>query len=167
MPVLDTPFSESQAAPSPDGRSIAYVSDESGRNEVYVRTFPEPGARLQVSSHGGVAPVWSQGGRGLCYLAPAGASETNVTFGRRAVYCVETTSSPRISASAPRLLFTHRGMQPQTFEFQDAGFDLSPDGQGFLMLVPRAESESMLGQLVVVLNWFQELNTVVPTGRQR
>jgi dipeptidyl aminopeptidase/acylaminoacyl peptidase len=67
MPILQTTANELSAAFSPDGRWVAYVSDESGRVEVYVPPFPGPGPRTQVSVDGGTAPVWSRGGGELFF----------------------------------------------------------------------------------------------------
>src|SRR5262249_31218819 len=64
---LKTPFNEHQASVSPDGKWIAYTSNESGRDEVYVASYPGPGGRVQISTDGGVNPVWSPGGHELFY----------------------------------------------------------------------------------------------------
>ena len=69
FPVLATPFNETNAQFSPDGRWIAYQSDESGRFEIYVQPFPGPGRKVQVSGEGGVQVRWRRDGRGLSYLA--------------------------------------------------------------------------------------------------
>ena len=66
---LDTPFAEDTPSLSPDGRWLAYQSNESGQREVYVRPFPGPGARSQVSVNGGTGPVWAHNGREIFYVA--------------------------------------------------------------------------------------------------
>ena len=67
---LSTPFIEQEPMFSPDGRWIAYYSNESGRNEVYVRPFPEPGGKWQISTDGGVSPIWSRMRGEIFYGAP-------------------------------------------------------------------------------------------------
>jgi serine/threonine-protein kinase len=78
--LLASTFDESDARFSPDGRAIAYVSNESGRSEVYVRTFPDLSRKLQVSTSGGTEPVWSSPDR-LYFRAPDGLFETTVRSG--------------------------------------------------------------------------------------
>ena len=72
IPFLQTPFNEMHAQVSPDGRWVAYASDESGTWEVYVQTFPVPGAKRTISVGGGAEPQWRRDGRELYYLAPDG-----------------------------------------------------------------------------------------------
>ena len=67
QPWLATPFNEKLATFSPDGRWLAYDSDESGRDEVYIRSFPESGTRIQISTQGGTGPLWSRDGKELFY----------------------------------------------------------------------------------------------------
>ena len=67
QPFLQTPYNERGAAFSPNGLWLAYGSDESGRNEVYVRPFPGPGSKYQISREGGNSPVWHRNGRELFY----------------------------------------------------------------------------------------------------
>ena len=66
---MATPYAEGYPALSPDGRWLAYVTDETGRSEVYVKRFPDPGGRVQVSLTGGSEPVWNRNGRELFYRA--------------------------------------------------------------------------------------------------
>lgn len=69
-PFLSTPFNEMQGVFSPDGKWVAYQSNESGRNEIYVRPFPGPGGQWQISTLGGTSPRWRSDGRELYFLAP-------------------------------------------------------------------------------------------------
>ena len=95
-PWLQTPSQEFAASFSPDGRSIAYVSDESGRYEVYVRPFPGPGEKWQISTQGGVEPVWSRDGRELFY------------WNEDKLMVLDVTLRPAFRAGKPRTLFEGR-----------------------------------------------------------
>ena len=92
-PYLQSPFKEYNAQFSPDGRWMAYTSDESGRFEVYVQPFPGPGGKWQISTEGGDQPVWAHNGRELFYR------EENKMM------AVEVTTRPAFSARIPALLF--------------------------------------------------------------
>jgi len=144
-PFLATPASERAAMFSPDGRWLAYVSDESGRDEVYVRPYPEVGQKVQISSGGGSEVVWARSGRELFYRQ--GDKMMSVP--------VET--SPEFRAGAPELVFE----EPLASTFRAFGYpryDVSPDGDRFLMVTQEAERGS--SQLSLVLNWFEELERI-------
>jgi Tol biopolymer transport system component len=81
QPLLQTQFNESHAVLSADGRWLAYVSDESGKDEVYVRNFPEMGAKRVVSTGGGSYPVWAKNDHRLLYLAARGESHFSYADG--------------------------------------------------------------------------------------
>lgn len=148
--LLDSRFDETGAAFSPDGRSLAYVSDESGRGEVYVRAFPGPGTRVQLSTDGGDEPVWAKSGHELFYRSDSGMMGV-------AVDATDGGGELRIGES--RLLFDDR------FEMSSiaglANYDVSSDGR-FLMVEPYEENKGPT-QLYVVLNWFEELERRVPS----
>jgi len=141
--VLETPANEHDAAFSPDGRWLAYTSDESGRDEVYVTPFPGPGGRILVSVDGGAEPRWAPSGRELFYR------------GDDEFFAVGVDLRAGFTASPPRLLFT-RWFDPDHRGY--ANYDVSPDGQQFLMTQSGQERK----QLNVVLNWFEELKRRVP-----
>ena len=136
VPFLRTPFDERSPRFSPDGTWLAYVSDESGRNDVYVQPFPGPGPKWLVSTDGGVDPVWSRDSRELFY--------------RRDDQMMTVPVAPRgeFSVGRPRRLFEMR------FDAGDNGpnYDVSRDGTWFLM--PRSEQGPAAGELHLVLNWF-------------
>ena len=136
-PFLFSEDSEINPAPSPDGRSLAYASDESGTWQIYIHPYPG-GARQLVSRSGGVGPVWAPSGRELFYL-----SGDSLMVAR-----VETTSGLRVSS--PELLFRR--------DFVRNGFDVHPDGNAFLML---RDEEQPRKELVIVFNWFTELRSRV------
>ncbi len=124
---------------SPDGRFYAYVSDESGRDEVYVRAYPDTGNRWMVSSAGGVEPRWGHDGTELFYR------------NAEAMMLVETETEHEFRAGRPQVLF--RG--PFALDnFANANYDVSADGQRFIMVQSK---ESGMVNVRVVLNWFAEL----------
>jgi serine/threonine protein kinase len=136
FPLLQTPVSEGNPDFSPDGRWLAYQSEESGRLEVYVTQFPSPAGRWQISTTGGAFPRWSRDGRELFYV------DTN-RFELMAV-SIETKSG--FQASEPVALFA---MDP----YVGGPYDVAPDGR-FLVNVPNAAGSN---PLTVVLNWPAEL----------
>jgi serine/threonine-protein kinase len=147
-PLIRTPFIERNANLSPDGRWVAYESNESGRLEIYVRPFPRVDeGRSQISTAGGSRPLWEPDGRGLIYLAPGGA-----TMMRAAVKTGET-----FNADTPAPLFDVR---PYFLLPVGRPFDISPDGSRFLMI---AEPDDQGGdRMNVVVNWSEELKRLVP-----
>jgi serine/threonine-protein kinase len=147
--LIDSPAREWEPALSPDGRWLAYSSDESGRFEIYVRPFPEvDSGRTVVSSDGGRDPAWSPDGRELFYESVQGM----------AVVAVETT--PSFSAGAPRILFDK---SPYLAGRGGWSYDVAPDGQRLLMVKLAAATGAESAEIVVVQNWFAELERLVPT----
>jgi serine/threonine-protein kinase len=128
---------------APDGRSIAYLSDESGRPEIYLRNFPDVSTRTQVSTAGGVRPVWSRDGRALYYWEPATRRLIAATLAR----------DPALRVLSREPLFGGR---------YDPEFDVAPDGR-FLVI----ESESAGPTLVVVPSWRTELRQLTARGGVR
>ena len=146
VPFLDTPFTERGPMFSPDGKWIAYVSNESGRNEVYVQPYPGPGGKRQISTDGGVEPVWSANGRELFYRE--GTQMVAVAVG----------TQPTFTAGTPQVLFA--GAEYPLDTSGHPGYDVSADGQHFLMKSVPQDAGST--PLYVVLNWFEELKERVP-----
>jgi Tol biopolymer transport system component len=151
QPFLRTPFNESAPRFSPDGHWLAYISNESGRYEVYVQPYPGPGGKWQISTEGGTEPVWNPNGRELFYRS--GDS----------VIAVEIATQPGFVAGKPRKLFEGR-YEPAPVPI--ANYDVSPDGQRFLMLKPTEQAQVAPTQINVVLNWFEELKQKVPEGKK-
>jgi Tol biopolymer transport system component/predicted Ser/Thr protein kinase len=148
QPFLQTPFTETAPAFSPDGHWLAYVSDESGRLEIYVQPYPGPGGKYQISTEGGTEPVWNPKGRELFYRQ-----------GEK-MLAVEVTAQPSFSISKPRMLFKGPYLPtPQTFP----DYDVSADGQRFLMLKPAGQAQAST-RINVVLNWTEELKRLVSAG---
>ncbi|MGH9256469.1 MAG: hypothetical protein ACRD3C_18070, partial [Vicinamibacterales bacterium] len=137
---LETRFNETNARLSPDARWVAYTSNESGQSEVYVQAFPAPSGRVQVSTNGGIEPVWARSGRELFYREGD----------KMVVVAVEP--GPVFKAAAPRVLFAG---PYATVVWGEANYDVSPDGQRFLML--RSEAQPPATELHLVVNWFAEL----------
>lgn len=146
-PILNSRFMEVFPEFSPDGRWLAYCSDESGRREVYVRPFPGPGGRWQVSQEGGGESVWARDGRQLFYRS------------RDQVWVVDVRTDAGFSASKPRLLFEN----PEYFSGHPIRtFDVSPDGQRFLMVQGEEEKPRPVTELILIQNWFEEVKRLAP-----
>ncbi len=133
-PFKQTPAAERQGSPSPDGRWLAYASNESGRSEVYVEPVPGPGGRWQISSNGGEQPRWARSGREIFYRdGPA-------------LMSVPVQLQPAFQAAKPVELFERQ------FDRGGAvsGYDVSPDGQSFVMT--RSEHANPT-EIRVVIGW--------------
>ncbi len=134
---------------SPDGRWMAYASEESGRREIYVQAYPGPGGRWQVSSDGANEPLWSASGRELFYRS-----------GDR-MMAVEISTDGEFLAGKPRQLFEGPYVRAAG-GYVRAQYDVSPDGQRFLMLKAVEQEAAPLTQIHVVLNWSDELKRRLP-----
>jgi len=145
VPVVASPFSELHPALSPDGKWVAYASNESGTNEVYVRPFPDAGGgRWQVSNGGGTQPLWSPDGRELFFL-DAGA---HLTAAR-----VQTT--PTFAVAGLTQLFDASGYVLDAFH---QSYDVVPDGQSFIFARPRRQGAGLRApQLVWADHWFTDI----------
>ena len=142
QPFLQTKSLEGGPLFSPNGKWLAYESDESGRNEIHMRPFPGPGRRWQVSTDGGTSPTWSASGDELFYR----------NGDKMMVVQVETEEELRLGN--PRLLFERRS--------ETNSYDVLPDGQGFVM-VDDSEAAPPPTQLILIQNWADELKRLVPT----
>jgi serine/threonine-protein kinase len=159
-PLLEGDAMFVQPKISPDGRWLAYTSNESGGNEIYVRPYPEvDGGRWQVSNNGGDSPLWSPDGRELFYR------------NGDAAMAVAVKSDPAFDIENPTVLF--QGMYysadfiPGTTELSP--WDISPDGKRFLMMKNAGVGESTGGgprRINIILNWFEELKQRVPFNKQ-
>jgi serine/threonine-protein kinase len=143
---------EYMPAISPDARWIAYVSLESGREEVYVRPFPQVDrARWQVSPAGGTSPVWAHSGRELFYLAPGDT-----------LVAASITATPDFQVTGRHPLFS---TQPFVFQPWHQAFGVMPGDQNFVMLQRTSSQGPETRRLTVVLNWFTELKGKVAAGQ--
>jgi hypothetical protein len=141
-PYLSTPFLKVQPALSPDGRWLAYTTNESGMWQVFVQPFPDPsGGKVQVSPSGGLAPRWRRDGRELYYL--------NASSQLVAVPVVVAGS--RFDVGMPTTLF----QTPLPFPgptIANVPYEATPDGQRFLVSLPR-ETAARDTPLVVITSW--------------
>jgi serine/threonine-protein kinase len=137
-PFAVTPSDERAIALSRDGRWLAYVSDEAGQSEVYVRAIPGPGGKTQVSRSGGTEPAWSADGRELFYRDPQN------------LVSVSVQTTPTFAVLGSRALFRDAGY---THSPDRASYDVHPSGQWFVM----SRSLATKAELVLVLNWLSEV----------
>jgi serine/threonine-protein kinase len=149
-PLLSSRSSEIAAAVSPDGRWVAYVSNESGRNEVYVRPFADPSAhRAQVSTSGGNAPRWSRTGHDLYFVR---RSEPNASasdsLSQSAMMVAAVRPGPTFVSGPPREVFRYSG--PISY------WDVTPDGKRFVIVTQAQQSDARL-DVIVADNWLAEL----------
>ncbi|MDA1236314.1 MAG: hypothetical protein O3A53_16140 [Acidobacteria bacterium] len=146
---LGTPAGESTSMLSPDGRFLAYVSNESGRTEVYVRPFPDGAGRWQASVEGGTQPRWSRDGRELYYVQTETLMSVSVSTGQG------------VTLGQPRPLFQSNGLRSAN---SPPTYDVSPDGQRFVTIASLGEiqpgaseqGEPEPPKIRIVLNWAEE-----------
>ncbi len=151
-PFLNSPFAETGSVFSPDGRWLAYASDESGNLELYVRPFPGPGGRWQISTGGGGYPVWSRNSKELFYR----------TTDNKIMVTRYEASGDSFRADKPRLW--------SPGQFTDVGgpinFDLHPDGKRFAVLkAPEGSATPPVNKVGFIFNFFDELRRKVPSGK--
>ena len=148
-PILSTKFDESVGSLSPDGKWLAYISNESGRSQVYVRPFPAGSGKWQISTETGEEPRWSGDGKTLFYGTATGlmAASINPTqafdIGQRRVVLKE---------------FPHLALE------SSVSFDLAPDGRHFLVTKVQ-EGNEIFQQIGIVLNWFDEVKAIAAQAK--
>jgi eukaryotic-like serine/threonine-protein kinase len=152
-PFVNSAFNEYSPAFSPDGRWLAYMSNESGSYEAYVRPFPGPGGKWQISTGGGLYPKWSRNGKELFYRT-ADSKIMAVTY---------TASDDSFHADKPQLWspgqFTDRGLGFYNF-------DLHPDGKRFAVLkAPGTEQAAAVNHVSFIFNFFDEIRRKLPPGK--
>jgi serine/threonine-protein kinase len=152
-PLVQSRFTERNGAISPDGRWLAYEANDSGRFEIYVRPYPDVNSSVSVvSTTGGTKPVWTRSGQELIYVSPTGA-----------LMSVGVTPSPKWSATRPSVVVKEGYFTNPVW--WGRSYDVSPDGQRFLMIKEGGpEGNAPPTSLVVVQHWFEELKRLVPTN---
>jgi serine/threonine protein kinase len=150
-PLIQSPSAERNGVLSTDGRWLAYEAGDSGQFEIYVRPYPNvTGGHWQVSTGGGTRPLWSRSGQELFYVSPAGA-----------IMRVFAGHGQSWAATTPETV-VKEGYVTTLGAFLGRSYDVSPDGQRFLVLKSTSKSAAP-PQLVVVQHFDEELKHVVPT----
>jgi len=142
VPFLKTPFNEASPMISPDGRYLAYQSDESGRTEVYVQLFPGGGGKRPISTGGGSEPVWARNGRELFYRGPDGMMVVSLV-----------KQGGGSEPGKPRVWAAKRDLDPS--------FDVAPDGTRFVTVENVADARPV----TFVLNFSNELQRRVAAAK--
>jgi len=147
VPLVATPAAETGPQLSPDGKWLAYASDESGTFEIYVRPFPNvSSARWQISTSGGTSPLWAHSGKELFFHTKQGD-----------VASVPVSTTSGFSVGTPRVLFSAK---PFRFSPQMLTYNISPDDRQFLMMRETATGEA--GQLIVSEHWLDDIESRKP-----
>jgi dipeptidyl aminopeptidase/acylaminoacyl peptidase len=147
-PFLNTSFREATPMLAPNGRWLAYSSNESGEMQVYVRTFPDvSGGRWQASTEGGQEPVWATDGRELFYRSRDDK-----------IVSVSVKTEPIFELGARKALFEDVYIK----RYQHSNYDVHPDNKRFVMIKPAALTSA---EMFVVLNWFEELKRLAPAKK--
>ena len=136
QPLVATPADDAQPSFSPDGRWLAYASNVTGEMQVFITAFPGPGARLQVSTAGGVMPVWSPDGARLAYVSQSVLVEATVQ-----------TQPLRVGPTSRIMPFKYLVPRPTR------SHDAAPDGRRFLVTTWAPRPDQPVTSLQVVLNW--------------
>jgi Tol biopolymer transport system component len=159
--LIEGPDEEMSPEFSPDGRWLAYVSDASGRREVYVQPYPGPGPRRQVSLDGGWLPAWNPTGRELFFLSlpddPRG----------RGMMSADVHLGPTLGLGKPRRLFSYTRLGFSGTVVR--GYAVAPDGQFFYALQPIGPdpTPTHATQIQLVTNWVEELKAKVAAGQAK
>ncbi len=151
-PFLNSPSGEQHPEFSPDRRWIAYASNESGRFEVYVQDFPDRHFKIAVSSEGGLEPLWARNGKQIFYRW---ADQ---------VWTAGVQSEGGFAVGKPRMLFENPGHYDRGAKIR--AYDLSLDGQRFLMTRLEQRKPTPVTEMTLVQNWFEELKRLDPAGKK-
>ena len=149
-PLMVTPFNERAPRLSRNGQWVAYVSDQGGEDRIHITAFPEGGQVFPVSTGPGTEALWSRDGRELFYR---NGDE---------MWVVDVETEPGFMVGRPELLFEDPYLRDPLNNAGNPNYDVSLDGQQFLMVQGQAASDSQ--GVVVVQNWFEQLKRLVPTN---
>jgi serine/threonine-protein kinase len=174
-PLVGNPmYSERNGEISPDGRWLAYQSNESQQYQIYVRPFPEvDSGRWQVSTTGGTRPLWARNGEELFYVSPDGSlmrvaverGTASPQFGTQRGQGRPNAGGQAWRASTPSRLLENNYAWAVSDNFLGRSYDISADGRRFLAIKPATEQNRAPTNLVVVQNWFEELKRRVTAGK--
>jgi Tol biopolymer transport system component len=143
-PIVASPFNEFEPALSPDGRYLAYVSDESGQREIYLRPFPNTDdGKWLISGGGGIEPAWSADGRELFFRDLTGQN----------IHVVDLTRGP--SSARRTAIIELPGDKDHEVNSRNRLYDVSPDGR--FVMIQRAAGGDVSGDLIMVQSFFREL----------
>jgi dipeptidyl aminopeptidase/acylaminoacyl peptidase len=147
-PFLQTSANEQSGTFSPDGRWIAFTSDQSGREEVYVVPFPGPGGMWQISTEGGNSPRWRRDGTEIFYLGQRGTLMVAAVDGQQSTFQVRTAGR----------LFDAK-FRTENYQGYGTGrvYDVAPDGQRFLINVVVSTAEAAETPITIITNWTSAL----------
>jgi serine/threonine-protein kinase len=150
---LNTPANEQEPMFSPDGRWIAYQSDENGRYEIFVKPFPGPGGKLQVSAGGGQWPVWSRTRHELLYR----------DYDNHVMVAAYTTAGDSFSSDKPKP-WSDKPIVPTA---RNRMFDLHPDGKRLAVYAnPNLENQAKQDKVAFIFNFFDELRRIAPISKK-
>jgi serine/threonine-protein kinase len=150
-PLFSSRFNETDPSLSPDGRWLAYTSNESGSEEVFVQPFPGLSGRWQISVGGGKQPVWSRDGRELFYRS------------ERHLMAVDVSTTPTFTPGQPKPLFEDNFVSTQGGSH--TAYDVMPDGRSFLAVIESAADTSTVTSVPIVLEWFADLKRRLQSAR--
>lgn len=158
-PFLNSQSEELHPAFSPDGRWLAYTSEETGRPEVYMQAVPGPGRKLRISDQGGSQPLWARDGKTLFYRA---VSVSGPFWSSDAVWAADLQTGQDLQVGKPRRIFSRPGYQGGT---PVGSWDISPDGKRFVMVQTEVRRAQPISGMILVQNWRDEVRRLAPVSR--
>ena len=146
-PLIATPFSESSARVSPDGKWVVYLSEESGRGEIYVQSFPALGRKTLISVGGAAQPLWSRDGRTIYFRGDKAFASARIDL-----------TGDTIQAASPATLFPDTFLRPQAVNHTT--YEVFPDGS-LLVFAPPDDGANRQSAVIAVFNWLDEVRATI------